>query len=214
MENNQLKTRMVGSKKETSSWWKSLLSIAIIILVAGTGRWFAHGDLWPFYVPNKDSETIKYFTDTNSWKEYNSVEGNFKVSLPTFPKHESGTVTIPGSDLTGTVDLYQSSKGDDSYFIQAIRYNGEIDVSNPNTALEGGFNGRVAEIPNHKIISSNFGSFISNNSLDYLVQSDNYYIYGKLVLFGNKVYLLEMQCEIQKCSKVDYQKFIGSFQLQ
>src|SRR3989344_1657188 len=189
---------------------KTLISVVVVILlVIVTG--------YLIYRNSNSSGTATipdYFTDSTSWKEFNSVEGNFKITFPTLPKHESNTIAIPGSDLTGTVDLYSASKGDDSYFVQAIRYNGEIDVSNPNAVLEGAFNGRVAEIPNHKVVSSNFGSFISNDSLDYLVQSDSYYIYGKLVLVGQKLYSLEMACEIQKCSTSDYQKFTTSFQLQ
>ncbi|MBA3789372.1 hypothetical protein H0X32_03175 [Patescibacteria group bacterium] len=195
---------------ETPKTNKRLIStVVIILLILVTG--------YLIYKNSNSSNTATipdYFADSTSWKEFNSVEGSFRVTLPTLPKHESNTVAIPGSDLTGTVDLYSSSQGDTSYFIQAISYNSEIDVSNPHAVLEGAFNGRVSEIPNHKIISSDFGNFISHDALDYVIQSDSYYIYGKLVLVGQKLYSFEMACESSKCSNSDYQKFTSSFQLQ
>lgn len=189
---------------------KKLIGVVlVIVLVVVTG-----------YLINKNSNSPTnsampdYFADSNSWKEFNSVEGAFKISLPTIPTHETNSISIPNTNITGTVELYSSEKGDSTYFIQAIRYNGGIDVSNPQANLEGAFNGRVAEIPNHKIISSEFGTFLSNDSLDYLIQSDQYYIYGKMILVAQRMYALEMACEITKCSTTDYQTFTNSFQLQ
>lgn len=189
---------------------KKLVGIVLVILLI----------IITSYLINRNSNSPTnsampdYFSDSSSWKEFNSVEGTFKVSLPTFPKHETQSINVPNSNITGTLELYTADKDSSSYFIQAIRYNGGIDISNPKANLEGGFNGRVAEIPNHKIISSNFGTFVSNNSLDYQIQSDSYYIYGKMILVGQRLYSLEMACEISKCSTLDYQKFINSFQLR
>lgn len=189
---------------------KRLVSIGIILLLLIVTGYLIYTNS----NVTSTSEVPEYFQDSATWKEFNSVEGNFKVNLPTLPEHQSNTITIPDSNITGTVNLYTAAKDDSSYFIQAILYNDEIDVSAPSAVLEGAFNGRVSEIPNHKIISSNFGTFISNNSLDYLVQSDTYYIYGKLILVGQKLYSLEMACESKKCSTSDYQKFTQSFKLQ
>ena len=155
-----------------------------------------------------------YFSDASSWKDFNSIEGAFKITLPTFPKHETHSINIPDSNVTGTLELYTADNDTSSYFIQAIRYIGGIDVSNPKANIEGAFNGRVAEIPNYKIISSNFSSFVLNDSLDYQVQSGDYYIYGKMVLVDQRLYVLEMACEISKCSTTDYQTFTNSFELQ
>lgn len=183
--------------------------ILVVVLVAITGYFINKNSNSP-----TNSAMPDYFADSNSWKEFNSVEGAFKVSLPTVPTHQTNSVNIPNTNITGTVELYSSEKGDSTYFIQAIRYAGGIDVSNPQANLEGAFNGRASEIPNHKVISSKFGNFISNDSLDYLVQSDKYYIYGKMILVDQRMYSLEMACEMDKCSTTNYQTFINSFQLQ
>lgn len=189
---------------------KKLIGVVlVVVLIVVTGYLINRNSNSPTNTAMPD-----YFTESNSWKEFNSVEGSFKISLPTIPTHVTNVANIPNSNVTGTVELYTSTKGDSTYFIQAIRYNGGIDISNPQANLEGAFNGRASEIPNHKVISSKFGNFISNDSLDYLVQSDNYYIYGKMILVNQRMYALEMACKMDKCSTSDYQTFINSFQLQ
>jgi len=198
----------MGKPEEKTN--KKLIGIVLVILlVIITGYLINRNSNSP-----TNSAMPDYFSDSSSWKDFNSVDGAFKVTFPTFPKHETHSINVSDSNITGTLELYTADKETSSYFIQAIRYNGGIDVSNPQANLEGAFNGRVAEIPNYKIISSDFGTFVLNDSLDYKVQSGDYYIYGKMVLVDQRLYALEMACEISKCSTSDYQKFINSFQLQ
>jgi hypothetical protein len=196
-------------KQEEKSNKKLIGAVLIIFLVVVTGYLIKRNSNAPanFAVPN-------YFSDSDSWKEFNSVEGAFKVNFPTFPSHQTNSINVPESDITGTVELYSSDRENSSYFVQAIRYDGVINISNPQANLEGGFNGRVAEIPNHKIISSKFGTSPSYDWIDYQIQSDNYYIYGRMILIGQRLYSLEMACEISECSLLDYQKFTDSFKLQ
>jgi len=153
--------------------------------------------------------------DSDSWKEYSSVESGFKVNFPTSPKRETRSFEVKDFDkMTGESELYTSSKGNTVYFVEEVHYSEEIYILDPQGGLEGAFNAGVSEIPNHKVIFSKLGKFLEHDSLDYLVQNDDYYMHGKTISVGERVYSIEMDCKIDECSMTDYQTFIDSFQLQ
>lgn len=52
-----------------------------------------------------------------TWKEYNSLIGEFKVLFPTLPSHETEDYKIPNTNLNLKIDQFISSQEDGTAYL-------------------------------------------------------------------------------------------------
>jgi hypothetical protein len=159
-------------------------------------------------------KTADYFNSTSSWKEFNSAVGNFKVIFPTYPRHETKVVSIPNTNLTLTYDTYTSQEPNQTtYFINTSVYPSSVDTSRPENNLEGSLNGMVAVTDGNKLVSSNISDFNGYKSLNFLIQNNNTYLKGRVILVRHTMYQQMVAYESQNYDDSNYNKFINSFTL-
>lgn len=156
-----------------------------------------------------------YFTDTSSWKNFNSPVGRFKAEFPTYPKHKTESVPVPNTQLTLKYDSYTSEEANGTaYLVNVTTFDSQIDTSNPDNNLEGALNGMLSSTQENKLISSNMSYFSGYHALDFLIQNNTMYLKGKIIMAGKTLYQLVAAYENQNYSESNYNKFINSFAIQ
>jgi len=190
---------------------------SVIFIIVGFALYFLisnwYGDHQETIRLEKSAEqAINYFSG-NDWKEFNSVDGGFKILVPQYPKSDSTSINVPNSEIVASRNFFSSSDDNAEYYITSIYYLSGVDFSNPKANLEGGLNGRLNEIPNHQLYSSEFFSYPNGLGLNYLVKSDGYSINGRMILIGSKLFQLEMVCKTSKCVSPNFKKFTDSFSI-
>lgn len=166
------------------------------------------------YNENKAEQRVgDYFTDTSSWKEFNSPVGKFSALFPAYPGHETDNLTIPGSGAELKYDTYTSETSDGTtYMVNTSVYPSGIDTSNPETNLEGSLNGMLASNENNKLVSSNLTYSNGYRALDFLIQSTNgVYLKGQIIMAGKTLYQVMVAYENQNYNDNNYKKFLNSF---
>ena len=190
-------------------------SFAIFILVFFGSRWLSYegtSKVISEYNNNKTEQKIeKYFTDTSTWKEFNSTIGKFKATFPTYPEYETQNIEIRGFSLK--YDIYSSETSDGTtYMINMVTYPSGVDTSNPDINLEGSLNGALASDEGNKLISSNFTYFNGYRALDFLIiNGDIIYMKGKIIMVGKTLYQIMVAYESQNYNESIYNNFINTF---
>ena len=150
----------------------------------------------------------------NYWIAYNSPSTDFNVSLPSEPEHKNYNFPVPESNMTYTQDMYTSKISGYAFLISKISYSSPIDVSNPDNLLKGSLNNMLKTDSGNSLISSDFGNFKGNRSLDFSMETKSFgtFIKGKIILSGQIIYLLSVESET--ATPENYDKFINSFELR
>lgn len=154
-------------------------------------------------------------SSTETWKEFNSVGGNFKTLFPTFPEHKTEPLNIAGITNQINMEEYTSVQGDGTtYLVYYTAYSSEVDTSNPRTNLENSVNGILQTLENGKLTSSSFSKFGNYDAIDYLLYSpkEDVYIKGKNMMVGKSLYAIAVSYEQKNSSNAQYDKFVNSFQ--
>lgn len=151
----------------------------------------------------------------NSWKSYSYEKNGFSIELPEKPEHVEQSITIPKTDLQITYDTYLSEPSDSSvYVISVWKYPPEIDMSSPEINLKDGFSGMLSALPGSKVLNMNMGTLQGYNTLEFLVQNEDIYFQGKLILVHNTLYQVFTVYKNSSENMTDnYVQFIDSFKL-
>ncbi|MDX9964278.1 hypothetical protein [Desulfobacter postgatei] len=217
-----METENNSTKKKIKSVFGSIIVVVIFILVFAIARWASYEGTTKVideYDNNKAKEnTVNYFTDSSSWKKFESPVGRFSATFPTYPTHDSENLDIPGTQLVMKYDMYSSETSDGTaYMINTSTYSDEIDVSNPETNLEGALNGMLASSEGNELVSSNLTTFNGNSALDYLVFNKGegeIYMKGKIILSGQTMCQLLVAYEKSNYNENNYNKFINSLTIK
>lgn len=172
-----------------------------------------------FFDSSNDSKKNSTQTDnisTEDWKEFNSIEGKFKVIFPKFPSHETENIDIKNVKNQPKMELYTSEQSDDiAYLVSYIPYSNEFDFSNPKTSLENSVNGSLQNLEGGKLVSSSFSKYSNYDAIDYVLYSskEDMYIKGKNIIVGNTLYSLAVTYRQKSVTDIQTDKFFNSFQL-
>ena len=192
-----------------------ILSIVGIVILVGVISGATKYLLKNGFSNDAEKNVDNYFTDTSSWKEFNSPVGKFRAEFPTYPEHEAESVKIPDSELTIKYDTYTSEKTDGTiYFVNTAVYPPEVDTSNPETNLEGALNGTIASSPKNKLVSSSLTYSNGYRAMDFLIEADGDFIKGKVIMADHTLYQIMVVYENKNYSETDYNKFMSSFTIQ
>lgn len=168
---------------------------------------------------------LKEFTTSSSkesketkWQVFNSVDGHFKILVPSYPEKEEKVQTIPNSTLTVKQIIYSSSLGEtDNYTFAVAFYPDALDVSDPKKILEGVVNGSVSVVGNNSsLIASEYSSYKNNTAVNAYFKGKREGIsFGakmKAILVGRTLYMMIGVSTIDSGPK-DYERFVNSFEL-
>jgi hypothetical protein len=153
-------------------------------------------------------------SSSDAWKEFNSVEGNFKILFPKFPTHETENVSIPDLKEQPKMELYTSEPNDKvAYLATYIKYSDNLNFAEPKTILENSVNFSTQNVENSRVVSTSFSKFSNYDAIDYLIYSpkDSIYVKGKNIWAGNTLYALLIS--YNNISDIQEDKFYNSFQL-
>lgn len=149
-----------------------------------------------------------------SWKLFTFAKDGFSIDLPRDPELIEQSIDIPKTDLKITYTTYLSEPSDKAVYVVSVwNYPKELDMSKPEVNLNDGFNGMLSALPGTKILNMNMGDEQGFKSLEFLVQNDDIYFQGKLVLVYNTLYQVFTVYKEQEDMKANYNHFIGSFKL-
>ncbi len=207
-------------KQKFKSFLVSAVSIVVFLLAFGIMRVLTDEGLSFFEKKKNTQETqntvVNYFTDTSSWKEFNSTLGGFKASFPSYPTHETTPLDILELGQPINMEMYSSEHSDDIiYAVTFIAYPPSIELgSNSADNLEGSVNGSI-QATGGTLISSSFSTFAGHSAIDYLVyiSDKGMYTKGKNILVGKTLYQIVAIYESKNSTKIEFDKFVNSFQL-
>lgn len=150
-----------------------------------------------------------------SWKTFSSSADKFKADFPDKPAFSTKKVKIPQSNLVVKHNTYKSKDPNGvSYYVIITTFNLKLDTSNPDENLKGSLGDILSSSKSNKLISSKFGKFKGNRSLDFLVQNGNISMKGKLFFVKQALFELLAAYEGQKLNNSEYDKFVNSFSLK
>ncbi len=152
----------------------------------------------------------------NQWQEFSSTIGQFTVLLPSYPTYEPKDYQ---KGVNASADYHQdlySAKGNGvSFSVEKLTFSNAVDFSsNSKVILEALVNALLQKSGDNKIISSEFTNYQGNEAIDFLVQNNNVYIKGRIILSGQNIYRLLALYESENLSSADYDKFVNSFELK
>jgi hypothetical protein len=180
------------------------------ILVIGL-LYFVFGHSSSTNSPNTDSAQQNA---NNYWIVFDSPDGDFSISLPSNPEHK--VYEFPASDSTSayTQDQYMSKKSGQAFLISRVLYTSVIDTSDSKNFLNTSLKGMLGTDSGNSLVSSEFVDFKNNHSLDFLMETKSFgtFIKGKLILAGQKIYLLGVESEI--ATPENYDRFVNSFEVK
>lgn len=219
MEPKQATSVNAIEKWRTKKVLSSIGAIAVFILAFAGARWLSYegtSKVIDKYNENKtEQKVVDYFTDTSSWKEFNSPVGKFKATFPSYPAHKTDNIDT-GTGLTLKYDTYTGETSDGtSYMVNMVVYPAKVDTSNPETNLEGSLNGMLASNDANKLISSNLTYSNGYRALDFLILNNGtVYLKGKIIMAGQTLYQVMVAYESKNYNESNYSKFMNSFNLQ
>lgn len=177
-----------------------------------------------FISENSETDQVKndvasYFSD-ETWRTFNSTEGQFKVNFPKYPS--SGSPVTNESGGVKYVSTEYSSTGDDDVFYD-VTYGYYPDILSGEYSIKGGLegslNGMVASYKTNELLSSKFVSFGKYQGVDYEIynKEENIYMRGRIIIVAKannpvKIYVL-LASSTDKTPNSNFDKFINSFEI-
>jgi hypothetical protein len=166
-ENTTLNTKPSKSKQTISA----VIGIVVFILAFVVVKYITQEGISAVsdgISKNKTEKVVtNYFTDTSTWKDFNSTLAGFKATFPVYPTHETEPLDFGGYSLNMEMYSAESSNGV-FYAINFVTYPNEVDTSVPENNLEGSVNGTLQSIDG-ELISSNFTYFGQYRAVEYLI---------------------------------------------
>ncbi len=151
------------------------------------------------------------------WYTYTDPNGTFAAAFPYAPTPTTSTIPVEGTDATVTIQSLSSSMTNETvYSLNITQYPSNLDLSNPREVLQNSLNG-FTQNSGQQLVSSSFGTFSGNTSLDFLIRNENVvpgtpvYFQGKFIFVGNTLYQLMTVYEADNANEADYNTFINSF---
>ncbi len=150
------------------------------------------------------------------WQDFSSTIGQFTVQFPSYPTYEPKDYQ-KGVNASADYhqDLYTAKGNGVSYSAEKLTFTNAVDLSsNSRVILEALVNALLQKSGDNKIISSEFTNYQGNEAIDFLVQNNNVYIKGRIILSGQNIYRLLAIYESGNLNGSDYDRFVSSFQIK
>lgn len=163
------------------------------------------------------------FRSIADWIEYNSTEGNYKISMPAVPTEQIKKMPTVIGEITMYIALLESVENDENliYMCAYSEYPADKISSDMNKegidrffigAAEGGakkMNGKVKTISESKY--NNFPARVV--VMEAILEGEKFLVLQKLILVKNKFYMLQTFTRPENEDNASAKKFFDSFAL-
>lgn len=193
----------VVSKEKAS---KIVTAIVFVLIVGGA---IIHG--------LSSSPQANVQTQTTNWINFNSPVGNFEVSFPVNPEHQTTPINFPKIEKPVNVETYSAAQSDGiTYIATFIAYPQEMKTSvSDKAALQGGIDQILHGSTGRELISSEFSDYNGHSAVDYLIHDNNgdMYYQGKTVVVGLNLYQLTVIYQKNNQANELFDKFVSSLKI-
>lgn len=197
-------------QREDRVGWKYLLAVLvtgvllamIFILMVPT-----------FYRPAITRLEVEEPGKFDSWREFTSAIGRFKVMLPTQPLHATESLPIQGQEYKLSYQMYAAEDMQGTtYSVNMITYPDEINLNNPRSVLENVMNELAGTNKEGELETMAFGTFAGVESLDFIIHTPQTIVSSRTFLVGQRLFLLTMIAKTHLHNSDNYIYFADSFE--
>ncbi len=153
-------------------------------------------------------------SDFSNWQNFHSVPGSCKISFPESPEHMHQTMALDDESNDLKYDVYVASQEKEAvYMVLIAQYPSFVDDTYAELSLESFLNGILKQNPQNQLIFADLIDVQGYKGLDFFIRSKGVYFKGRAVMAKNNLYLLAMECEMNKYKEHHFDYFIGSFEI-
>ncbi|MDP1834808.1 MAG: hypothetical protein Q8K75_02660 [Chlamydiales bacterium] len=147
------------------------------------------------------------------WRPFSSEDGVFTVMLPSLPQRANDTIADPSTGEQRKYDMYVAKKSNGSIFmISMITYPGSGGLED-HKILESVKDEMVAAHPGNKLLSSQTGTYLGHDSIDFSIENPDAHIDGKAFLVDRTLYLLTHVASKDTYNEQEFGHFADSFKI-
>lgn len=151
---------------------------------------------------------------TMNWKEFHSVSGKCRMKFPDLPQHVTESLNVSEDGYNLRYDAYISAVDKQTVFMLLVaQYPDFVDETYARMSLEGFLNGVLNHNPGNQLIFADLLLVDGHEALDFLIRTGSVYFKGRALMVKNSLYLMAMECEMQKYNDSQYVSFVNSFKL-
>lgn len=190
--------------------WKYLLAV----LVTGVIMAMLFVVMVPtFYRPAVERLEVPEPGKYDSWWQFTSAIGGFKVMLPTQPLHATESLPVQGQSYSLNYQMYAAEDmAGTTYSVNMITYPDEVKFNNPRSVLENVMNELAATNKAGELKAMAFGTFANTESLDFTIHTPQTIVDSRTFLVGQRLFLLTMIAKTQLHNADNYMYFADSFE--
>lgn len=146
------------------------------------------------------------------WSLFKCPEKNFSVSFPQSPRHLSNTIK-QGEVEEILYDMYISVEQPSVYMVLVAQYPTAVPEDNILPSLENFLNGLLSQNAQNKLLEASLVKVQDCAAIDFLIGTNSVLFKGRMMISGNKLYLLAIESDETNLDKKHVNFFIENFQL-
>ena len=147
-----------------------------------------------------------------SWKEFTSPTGQFKVLLPILPQHATDKIADPKTKEPRKYDMYVAAKNDGTVFmISAITFPSGIAEKDSEALLTNVVNDMLARNKDNVLKMKQASAFRNFKALDFSIENGDIILGGKAFVHNNTLYVLNMVSKHGTFNLNEFNFFVNSF---
>jgi hypothetical protein len=148
------------------------------------------------------------------WQNFHSVPGRCKISFPEAPEHMHQTMSLDSDQSDLKYDVYVAAQEKEAvYMVLIAQYPDFVEDTYAELSLESFLNGILKQNPQNQLIFADLVDVQGYKGLDFFIRSNGVYFKGRTVMAKNNLYLLAMECEMNKYKEHHFDYFINSFEI-
>jgi hypothetical protein len=151
-------------------------------------------------------------THYETWREFTSPVGDFKVLVPNLPQHATDKIIDPQTKEPRKFDMYVSAKEDGTIFmISAISFPTAADERTNERLLTSVINDMLARNVDNKLKMMQAGKFRHFQTMDFAIENNDVILGGKAFVHDKTLYVLSVVSKQGTLNSKDFDFFVNSF---
>ncbi len=165
--------------------------------------------------PDQQNTTLKPLVNHSrmqSWKEFSSPSGDFKVRLPSSPQHIIDEIFDKNANESHKYQTFIST-GDGGYvfMISVITYPRGLEDDQLEKTLKDSVKEMIVRNKANVLKEMNLSQFQNRKSLDFSLLNGEMLVSGKVFAKGNNLYMLSMINRANEFNAEELAYFLNSF---
>lgn len=185
-----------------------IIIAALVVLTGGLLLWKGEGHA---PLQGKESEKREPAASLKNWRTFKDPQGNFKVLLPAIPQHATDKIIDPDSGDMRHYSTYVASDDHGTAFMVST-------ITMPHQIKDGQLEEKLKSIVN-EMLNRNKENKLQKmrldkqaNALDFWLSNDQLVIAGRIIAYGNTVYVLSSVDNKDSYSQEELNFFVNSFE--